>query len=182
MKAFCLIIFIFILVSSCQKKFKANYTLNKYEYAAGDMIEYSNLTLKAKEYKWEIIDSEGNVDTTFLGTNPVIVSRILSSNGVYNLKLTATKGKKSSIDEKPFLLKTDKQYLNVNCNGPTGDQDYFSVYVDGQYIGKSTKYSSQNYGFFQVKIPEGKRIIKLVSSTEIYEQMHDVYNSVTISF
>ncbi len=101
---------------------------------------------------------------------------------MYNLKLTTTKGKKSSIDEKPFLLKTDRQYLNVNCNGPTGDQDYFSVYVDGQYIGKSTKYGSQNYGFFQVKIPEGKRIIKLVSSTEVYEQMHDVYNSVTISF
>ncbi|MFN5984774.1 MAG: hypothetical protein ACK476_14610 [Fluviicola sp.] len=80
MKTFSQLIFLIILVTSCQKKFKANYTLNKYEYAAGDMIEYSNLTLKAKEYKWEIIDSEGKVDTTFLGTNPVIVSRILSNN------------------------------------------------------------------------------------------------------
>lgn len=154
-------IFIFVSVTSC-KKSESNYILHKYEYSAGEMLEVENLSINNKEIKWEVISPQNEIIQTSSLKNPSLVLGIMNDDGNYILRLTSYSGsqKKGSVDEKPFLIKTMRTYLTVNQNG-NGDHTDYRVYVDNQYVGKS----SFN-GSFQVKIPLGVRIVKLVAAND----------------
>jgi archaellum component FlaF (FlaF/FlaG flagellin family) len=164
----------------CSKMPDAEFSLNQYEYSAGDAINYNNLSIDHKSSTWEILNSDNEVTQTFEGNHPNIVTSILSPDGAYTLKLSAysKKQKKVNVTEKTFLVKSTKYNLTINANGAgPGVQKDFTVYVDNQLIGKS-KFN----GVFQVKIPEGQRIVKLLAPDETYEKVHEFSSSVSITF
>jgi len=148
-------------VSSCKKP-ESNFILNKFEYSAGDMLMVENLSINNKEIKWEVISAENEVIQTSELKNPSLILGIMNPDGYYTLKLTSYSrhNKKSSFDEKPFLIKSLRVHLTINQSG-NGDHNDYLVYIDNQLIGKS------NYnGSFQAKIPLGYRIVKLVAEDE----------------
>jgi hypothetical protein len=145
-------------ISGCKKP-ESNYILNKYEYSAGDMLLVENLSINSKETKWEVISPENEIIQTSELKNPSLILGIMNPDGYYTLKLTSysRKEKRSSVQEKPFMIKSLRTYLTINTNG-SGDYTDYLVYIDNQLIGKS------NYnGLFQKQIPLGYRIVKLVA-------------------
>ncbi len=159
-----------LALSSCRKKPDAHFILSQYEYSAGDMIQYENLSTDFETCEWSIIGPDGStVDTTVTGRHPNIVLGILSEDGAYSLKLRAMSKKEKKITEveKLFLVKSTRGYLNINVNG-SGDHDDYSVYVDGQYIGEALF-----NGAFQKQIPIGTRLVEIVdgsvTQTEVVE-------------
>ena len=185
LKFLSIIIVLLILNYGCRKAPESNFSLKKYEYSAGDAIEYDNLSINSANCKWEIINSSGTITKSYEEKNPNIVLNILSENGAYTIRLTNfnKRMKKESISEKSFLIKSIKFYLNINNNGAQpGNQKNFYVYVDNQFIGKSTYYTFVGYGTFQKKIPQGLRLVKLVSESTTLENLYNFNNSVTIKF
>lgn len=164
---------------SCKKKPKADFLLKRYEYVAGDAIEYENYSEDYHTCKWEIMNSDSTILQEFEGVHPNLITGILSANGSYILRLKALskKDKKMTISDRIFLIKTpEKNYLTINGSGQ-GDHDDYDVYVDNQFIG-----SSEYNGVFQRQIPEGYRIVKLVSNDETLENIYNFYYSVYITF
>lgn len=155
-------IFLIVFTVFGCKKPESNYILNQYEYSAGDMLLVENLSINTKETKWEVIASDDEVIQTSEVKNPSLVLGIMIPDGYYTLKLTSSsrKEKRSSVDEKPFLVKTLRATLTINPSGG-GDHNDYLVFVDNQLIGESG-YS----GSFQAKIPLGNRIVKLVAADE----------------
>lgn len=148
-------------VSGCKKP-DSNYVLNQFEYSAGDMLLVENLSINNKETKWEVISPENEIIQTSELKNPSIILGMMNPDGYYTLRLTSysRKEKRSSVEEKPFMIKSLRAYLTINQNG-NGDHTDFLVYVDNQLIGES------NFnGSFQAKIPLGYRIVKLVAGNE----------------
>ncbi|MGM0479836.1 MAG: hypothetical protein ACQERC_11485 [Bacteroidota bacterium] len=152
------LIFIVYSVVGCKKP-ESNYILNKYEYSAGEMLLVENLSINDKETRWEVVSPDNEVIQTSEEKNPSLILGILNPDGQYTLKLTSysRKEKKSSIDEKPFLIKTVRAKLIVNNFGD-GDYTDFSVFIDNQLIGTS-KYNGQ----FKANLPVGSRIVRLVA-------------------
>jgi len=176
---------ILLLSLGCRKTPDSNFTLKKYEYSAGDILEFENLSVKYAHCTWEILNSDGNITQSFDEKNPSIVLDILAENGAYILRLTTfnKRKKKESVSEKSFLVKSIKSYLNINNNGAEpGTQKNFLVYVDNQFIGNAIYYSSMSFGQFQTKIPQGQRLVKLVSDSKTHEGLYNFNNSVTIKF
>jgi hypothetical protein len=159
-----------IALSSCQKKPHSEFALNQYEYAAGDAVDYDNFSMNDEISEWKIVNSQSEIVDTFSGKYANIVIGILNPDGVYTLRLNSFKKnmKKLSVTEKDFLVKCDRSYLNVNVSS-SGNYDDYDVYVDNQYVG-SPAYSN---GIFQVKIPIGHRLVKLVAGETIEE--HSLY-------
>jgi hypothetical protein len=185
LKFLSFIIVVLTLNCGCRKKPESNFTLKKYEYSAGDVLEFENLSINYAYCKWEILNSSGTITQSSEEKYPNIVLNILSENGAYTTRLTTfnKRKKKESISEKSFLIKSIKSYLNINNNGAEpGNQKDFDIYVDNQLIGKSTYYEFIGYGTFQTKIPQGLRLVKLVSETTTHEDLYDFNNSVTIKF
>lgn len=148
-------------VTGCKKP-ESNFRLNKYEYAAGEMLLLENLSINAKETTWEIISPENEIIETSNQKNPSLILGIMIPDGFYTLKLTsfAKNEKRSSVDEKPFAIKTVRTYLTINQSG-NGDHTNYTVYIDNQLIGES------NFdGSFQAQIPLGYRIVRLVDGNE----------------
>jgi len=163
------VISIFSLIS-CKKQPTSDFMLKQYEYSAGDMIEYENFSTDFDSCCWQIVDEEDNILRTFGGAHPNIVTSIISPDGYFKLRLTtfSKKEKKKSVIEKGFLMKTySKNILTVNSNG-IGDHEDYDVFVDNQYVG-------QPYynGSFQVAIPIGIHIVKLVAG---YETKVETFN------
>ncbi len=185
LKFLSFIILVLILNYGCKKAPESNFALKKYEYSAGDVLELENLSINYAKCKWEIINSSGTITQSYEEKYPNIVLNILSENGAYTIRLTTfnKRKKKESISEKSFLIKSIKSDLNINNNGAEpGNQKNFDVYVDNQLIGKSTYYEFIGFGIFQTKIPQGLRLVKLVSETTTHEDLYDFNNSVTIKF
>lgn len=144
------------------KKPDSSYLLSKFEYSAGDMLLVENLSINSEETKWEVISPENKIIQTSELKNPSIILGIMYPDGYYTLKLTSysRKEKRTSVEEKPFMIKSLRENLTVNQGGNGEHEDYL-VYVDNQFIGES------NFnGSFQAKIPLGYRIVKLVAGNE----------------
>jgi hypothetical protein len=169
-----------ILIIGCRKTPDAQFSLNQYEYSAGEAIVYDNLSVNYESCQWEIINNNNDTTQTFIEINPNIVTSILSEDGVYRLKLTAfsKKQKKETVSEKTFLMKSTKYKLTINGNGAgPGVQKDFDIYVDNQFVGKS-----MFNGQFQIRIPEGLRIVKLVAPNDTFEELRNFTSSVSITF
>lgn len=166
------------LFTSCKKKPTAEFSLSKYEYQAGDAIEFNNISKNFHSSIWEIINDNGVTIDSIEGNYPNIITPILAKDNVYTLRLTAfsKREKKSSTTEKTFLIKSQRNYLNINTSGG-GNHDDYKVYVDNQFIGEAG-YS----GAFQAKIPIGLRIVKLVAPSDSITTMRDFNSNVNLSF
>jgi hypothetical protein len=149
---------LFILPTSCKKP-EANFKLNKNEYAAGEMIDYTNFVQDNKNYKWEIFSAE-NPTIEVAGKNPVLKTDLMFQDGLCTLRLTTynfSENKKVT-QEEYFLTKTNRGSLRINnSNNSAPYIQKYDVYVDNQYIGKASYYS------FFAKIPIGLRLITLKS-------------------
>lgn len=91
-----------LFFSSCNKQPAADFTLDKSEYTAGDVVICTNKSLDAKSYKWTFPDGQTsasqNVEYTLSNSTPA---------GVYSVKLEAIskKGNKKSEASKSFTVK-----------------------------------------------------------------------------
>jgi hypothetical protein len=156
------------------KKPQAEFNLKKYEYAAGDIIIYENLSTNYKSAKWRIFGDE--IDNLYIGRNPNLLINILSPDGVYKLKLTVSNNNKESSSEKKFLVKCKRGLLKINTSGSNfNSQKAYHVYIDDQYVGEATNYSWQN------QIPEGIRIITLNSSSKTLTKVVEIKNGSSVS-
>ena len=142
--------------------------MNQYEYGAGEALKYENLSMNYDSCIWEMIEPNGEIVKTFRGNHPNLVSGILFSDGIHNLRLNVFRKKEKFTSEKPFLIKSERIYLKVNAySGSQGEQDDYDVYVDGQFVGSSTI-----YGTFSKKIPVGLRYVQLIAPTETLEGVY----------
>jgi len=155
------IVLLSTLLVSCSKT-EANFKLNKNEYAAGEMIDYTNYAQKNRKYVWEIL--AGDSTFVFEGKNPTLRTNCISPDGVCILRLTTYNyfKKINKTQEEVFFLKTKRGSLSINNNYTTTGNfvKNYEVYVDDQYIGKTTNY------YFTVKLPIGTRLIKLKSPSK----------------
>ena len=87
MKKAVILIFAVTLVAGCGKKPEANFTWSPQNPEAGEEVQFTNLSMDAKKYDWNLgnmkISSEANPKNTYI--NP----------GEYIIDLTARKGMKS---------------------------------------------------------------------------------------
>jgi len=83
-------------VTGCKKP-ESNFRLNKYEYAAGEMLLLENLSINAKETTWEIISPENEIiETSKQGLIPVLIrTGVFYGTGIENINIT----QHSTIDE-----------------------------------------------------------------------------------
>lgn len=170
--ALCSILILLVTVGC--KKPQASFVLKKYDYAAGDMLEIENTSLSGKGYYWEVLSVDGTVVDSSESKNPALVLGLMIPDGVYTVKLAARSqnGKRGTIDEKSFMVKTIRGNLSVSGNG----QDYkkYDVFVDDQLVGKAD-YS----GNFYAKIPIGLRYIKVVGESKVKVQTAEIKSDYT---
>lgn len=178
MKNYFLLLVLSFFLFGCFKP-ESEFNLKKYEYAQGEALVYENLSQNNKNSQWEILDNNGDVMQYFDGANPNLVTGITLPDGVYTIKLTSyrKKEKRGSVIEKEFLLKSCKHSLRINNYPNSSMEKEYAIYVDNQLIGQS------NYaGVFSAEIPEGLRLVKLVSPTQTKEGLYDMNKTVSISF
>ncbi|PWH86610.1 hypothetical protein [Brumimicrobium oceani] len=178
MKKYCLLFLLPLFLFACLKP-KSEFNLKKYEYAQGEALIYENLSKNNKNSKWTILNNAGDELQYFEGANPNIVTGITLPDGVYTVRLNShrNKNRASSTVEKDFLLKSYKHSLRINNYPNSTMEKEYAIYVDNQLIGQS------NYaGSFSAKIPEGLRLVKLVSATQTQEGLYDMIENVSISF
>jgi len=91
-----------LLFTGCNKQPAADFSLDKSEYTAGDVVKTTNSSLDAKSYKWTFPDGQTsasqNVEYTLSSSTPA---------GTYSIKLEAIskKGNKRSESSKSFSVK-----------------------------------------------------------------------------
>jgi hypothetical protein len=91
-----------IIFTGCNKQPAADFTLDKSEYTAGEVVKCTNKSIDAKTYKWTFPDGQTsasqNIDYTLSSSTPA---------GTYSIKLEAIskKGNKKSESSKSFSVK-----------------------------------------------------------------------------
>jgi hypothetical protein len=130
-----------LLFIGCNKQPSAEFTLDKTEYSAGDVVKCTNKSIDAKSYKWTFPDGQTsasqNVDYTLSSSLPP---------GTYSIKLEAIskKGNKISDASKSFAVKTASGQLTVWTSNSLVGQ--ISVKVDNVAVGTITMYYASNPG------------------------------------
>lgn len=84
------LLFIAIVISSCQKKPEASFTFSPEDAKSGDQISFKNTTTDANSYEWDFGDG-----TTSTEENP---THTYDSPGIYDVILTAYTGDKAKKD------------------------------------------------------------------------------------
>lgn len=152
--------FVSSIFYSCRKP-EANFKLNKDEYSAGEMIDYTNFVQKNRNYKWEIFSSNPTIELE--GKNPKLKTDLKFADGLCTLKLTTYNflENRSVIQKEYFLVKTFRSTLRINnFNSSSPYIKNYDVYVDNQFFGKSIYYN------FVADVPIGTRLITLKSSSK----------------
>ncbi|MCC6371268.1 MAG: hypothetical protein IT236_09715 [Bacteroidia bacterium] len=130
-----------LLFSACNKQPAADFSLDKSEYSAGDIVKCDNKSIDAKTYKWTFPDGQTsasqNVDYT-LDAN--------TSPGTYAIKLQAIskKGSKTSDATKLFTVKAATGQLTLWTTNSLVSQ--ITVKVDNVTVGTITAYYASNPG------------------------------------
>lgn len=179
MRNYFLLLALPFFIFGCWKP-DSEFNLKKHEYAQGEALIYENLSQNDKNSKWEILNENGAVVQSFEGANPNIVTGITLPDGVYTIKLTSyrKKEKRGSIIDKQFLLKSFKHSLRINNNNSSSKKEKdFAIYVDNQLIGQSN-----TSGAFAADIPEGLRIVKLVSPSQTKVESYNMNKTINITF
>ena len=149
-----------LLLSGCKKP-DAQFRLERSEYAAGEQLDITNLSVNAKSQNWELIGPDGAALIRSDEKHPNFVLPVMMQDGPCSLTLVAkNKEKRQETTTKNFLVKTKRGHLKVTGSGFNQN---FVVYVDGQYVGTSHYYSSSTEIVY-VLIPEGIRFVKIVST------------------
>lgn len=148
-----LFLLLVILMVSCNKP-EADFTTDKNEYSAGDVIYITNNSDDSKEYFWYFSNNASSPSKQSVAKNPTDTINMLAPDGVYTIQLTASrkKGKKPSTVRKDFLVKTLRGSFQINS--PIY-YDGTTVFADNQLIGKISG------GLFSVKLPIGVRLIEV---------------------
>lgn len=166
MKCFIpLLALLFTSLLSCKKP-EAIFKLNKIEYAANEMIDYTNFVQSNKKYKWEIF-SAANPVIEVSGKNPVLKTNLMYQDGLCTLRLTTYNfiENRKVTQEEYFLTKTNRGTLRINnSNNSEPNIQKYDVYVDNQHVEKATYYN------FVAKIPTGLRLITLKSPSKTLNQ------------
>lgn len=166
MKIKLIVPFIFLigLIYGCNKITHSDFELNKYEYAAGESLDYTNLKPK-KNQVWTLSDQNNVAVDTFVGKYPQIVLPLLMPDGVYQLTVydNDKELRREIGNEKTFLIKSERSQLKIKRSG-SGNKA-FEVTMDNQEIGKSTY-----LGELIVNIPKGLRFIRIVSNETLVKE------------
>lgn len=129
LKSAALIIVLTSLMVSCKQP-KADFTTDKTDYHAGDVVVCTNKSTDANTYKWTFPDGQ---TSTSVDANYTINSS--TSSGSYSIKLEAfsKNGNKSSVTTK-----------TINVKGPTGQLTVFTTGFAG--LPASVKIGNVYYG------------------------------------
>jgi hypothetical protein len=182
MNRIVILIFSAFIIIGCKKP-KPEFALKKFEYSAGDIIEYENHSENQKNCLWEIFNQNGDSISAFIGNYPTIKLGLLLSDGIYSIQLSAHKkneNRKQVSEKKSFFVKTIRSGLTINPNGASSSQQKnYAVYVDGEFIGEG-KYSFSNSqsGRFYSELPVGIRHVKLIAPNKVKEETIIISSSV----
>ncbi len=127
-----------MLLTSCAKPF-ADFILPSSEPIAPAEVRFENTSKKGEVYEWDFGD--GNISTE---ESP---SHTYSTSGNYLVKLKATKGKKSTVQEKRFLVQAPKNcfvelttsqgamLIELFNNTPLHRDNFIKLVEEGYYNG-----------------------------------------------
>jgi hypothetical protein len=130
-----------LLFSSCNKQPTADFTTDKTEYSAGDVVKLTNKSLDAKSYKWIFPDGQTSASPN--------VDYTLASNitpGVYSIKLEAIskKGNKKSEASKSITVNAAAGQLTVWTSNSSVNP--ITVKINNVTLGTITLYYTSNPG------------------------------------
>lgn len=158
-KAFLKAISISILLvtsASCHKKTSSTFKLNKHQYAAGEYLDFINLSAKTRKQIWTLTDETGEVIDTKSEPNPDFKLKIMLADGKYFLNLADNEKEleKGVTCTKEFNVTTIKGKLVIKAN----EFMYYDVSIDDEPMG--------NFNGYEIKfdLPVGKRKITLTST------------------
>lgn len=126
---------------SCNKQPSADFSTDKTEYSAGDVVKCTNKSLTSKSYKWTFPDGQTsastNVDYTLDPNTPA---------GVYSIKLQAIskKGNKTSDATKSFTVKDAIGQITIWTSNSAVNP--ITVKVDNVSLGTITLYYNSSPG------------------------------------
>ena len=133
------LIFVFTLLTNSCKKAYTDFTIDKNDYSAGDVINITNQTKNIKTYKW-VIKSASNYtyyDKSYSDQNPIIRINPCAVDGNYSLVLTGTTKKGyTSTTTKDFLVKTIRGNLYIYSPSLKLNADPIEIKADNEVIGK----------------------------------------------
>lgn len=130
-----------LLLCGCNKQPSADFTTDKTEYTAGEVVKCTNKSLNAHSYKWTFPDGQ-----TATSLNVDYTLAVNSTPGVYSIKLEAISknGNKRSEASKSITVKAATGKLTVwTSNSLVGP---ITVYVDNVNMGTITMYYASNPG------------------------------------
>jgi methionine-rich copper-binding protein CopC len=129
------------LFIGCNKQPSADFSTDKTEYTAGDVVKCTNKSLSSKSCKWTFPDGQTSASTN--------VNYTLDENtpaGVYSIKLQAIskKGNKTSDATKSFTVKDAMGQLTVWTSNSAVNP--ISVKIDNVSLGTITVYYNSSPG------------------------------------
>lgn len=137
MKSFKRILFglTLIALTSCQKQPSADFTTDKTEYIAGDVVKLTNTSGDANKFKWTFPDGQTNA-----AENVDYTTAENQTDGTLTFKLEALSknGKKTDEATKTVSIKAATGLLTVWTANSTVNQ--ISVSIDGNAAGTITQY------------------------------------------
>ena len=143
-----------VVFIGCRKKTKGQFEVNKYEYAAGEMLDFTNLKPKKKQF-WSITNESGDQIDTIPGAYPQFVLSPVLPDGLYHLNLFDNKTEfiNNVKTFRPFVVKTIRSPLKISASSSSKKE--YTVHIDGVNVGSTTN------GSLVLKLPIGVHFVKI---------------------
>lgn len=136
---FHILICVFALLTNSCKKAITDFTIDKADYSAGDIVNITNQTKNLKTYKWSIkaASNYSYYDNSYSDQNPTIRINPCAVDGNYSLVLIGTTKKgKTSTSTRDFLVKTIRGSLYIYSPSLKVNADPIEIKADNEVVGK----------------------------------------------
>jgi hypothetical protein len=129
----------FFLITGCNKKPQADFTTDKEEYTAGEIIRLTNKSIHAKSYNWLFPDLSASTSE-----NPEYALSADLADGSYPIRLESLRNSETSLITKFISVIAQKGQLTVWTSDTIANGPYVvQVFIDNNFIGHITsRYSS----------------------------------------
>jgi hypothetical protein len=136
---FNILIFVFALLTNSCKKAITDFTIDKTDYSAGDVINIRNQTKNLKTYKWTIkaASNYSYYNKSYSDQNPSIRINPCAVDGNYSLILSGTtKRGRTSTTTRDFLVKTIRGSVYIYSPSLKVNADPIEIRADNEVVGK----------------------------------------------
>jgi outer membrane lipoprotein-sorting protein len=132
-KIFSLLFLVVVFLSSCQRQPSADFTTDKYNYIAGDVVILTNTSIDGSKFKWTLPDGQTsgaeNLDYNLSETQQ-------DATLTFTLEAISNNGKKSDVATKLVSVKSATGQATIWTSN--SNVNPISVYIDNISAGTIT--------------------------------------------